>query len=378
MSVDDNPQTDQTESLTSRSRSVVAFFARGISFYIAAGGLLSLGQYFHVEPFQQPISGWLFFCVLVALLWLGLELALSGRIAPIRFWNQKQTLADALLAEVNHMANKRNYEAILRYRGSFGRSLWLDGMPHHRLQLAHLAQVAALHLDDKRSYVEILIDDIGWTHVSLQHYPEASQNILHGLQIARHQQFYYWIAKAHRHLAGIAIEQHNYVEAETQLANAERACGDIQAQNELLEMSAGIQYGKAVLALRTGQHKEALACLVRSEELRKTQGDRSRIVKIHALRGNIAEVSRDLPSAFDAYTAGYGAAEHVARRDEMIRNLRGLTRVSAALGRHEDAVKYKATAAKLEKHSPIPFDLSEQIVIEVLKQQQIKELPNGR
>jgi tetratricopeptide (TPR) repeat protein len=287
-------------------------------------------------------------------LYLMLELALYLRPHPPR----SLSFEEALLERVEEMFRREDYAAIVRYHATFSRMLWFVGSVRELQRLGEKSEDAAARFGDEPTQAAALIDDLGWCMVVLGEYAEAERNIRHGLQVAEQAGDYYLQAKAHRHLAGLAIEcpPRDLVTAEMELETAEAIAQQITDETPRREMLAGVRFARAVLRLFQGRLDEALAMVSEAAGV----ADPGRNVHRHALRGKIYEAKGDYQLAKDNYRRGYEQAKRVRRTDEEIRNLVGLARVLRAEGRHDESAQLQKLADEMLSRTPVAYELSQE------------------
>jgi tetratricopeptide (TPR) repeat protein len=286
-------------------------------------------------------------------LFLMLELALYLRPRPLRSLPFEQ----ALLERVEEMYQRGDYAAIVRYHPTFSRMLWFVGSVHELRRLGVVSEDAAARFGDEATQAAALIDDLGWCMVVLGEYTDAERNIRHGLQVAERAGNHYLQAKAHRHLAGLAIERRPWdlATSETELSAAERIAQRIPDETPRREMLAGIRFALAILRFFQGRFDEALGYVSEAAEA----ADPGRNVHRHALRGKIYEAKGDHQLAKDNYRRGYEQAKQVKRTDEEIRNLLGLARVVRAEGHHDKSTQFQKRADDMLKRTPVAYELTQ-------------------
>ena len=267
-----------------------------------------------------------------------------------------EAVGQALVSELRRLASQGNYETILRYRDTFSRFLWLEGKAKERVRLGEIAEDAAAKLGNKQVRIAALVDDIGWSLMSLGQLAKAQTALLHGLRLAKELREQYWISKAYRHLAGSYLEAKDYGNAWKYLGLASKAAAKILDADARAEMLAGIEYGRAVTAHLTNKLDDALKYIETSDRLRKKLGDASRMVRTYNMKGKIAEAIGDAGLAKDLYRTGLNESLKIRRKDEMIRNHLGLARVYAREGSSKLAQKHALEARKLLTGTPVPFE----------------------
>lgn len=314
-------------------------------------------QYFGIEPFKDNLP---FFVSLVVCVILASELI-------IKYFKEKdeETLdqaelerssPEALAAELEAMAKKGYNEKILRARDAFSRTFMIEQKIPERIVLGSFAESAAIKIGDREKQAAILIDDLGYSYFLDKNMDLAMEKICHGLEVAESIPNYYWIAKAHRHKAAIFIERRNENAADAEINLAFDAANQITNEKDKNEMLGGLLYNEAQKALKHNQPEEALRILEESDIHRKFVGDRSRLVKIYALRGKIYEKLQDYAKAKDCFIQGLDASEKIERLDEVIRNHRGLSRIYDRENNRREADYHRAKAEELSQSIYVPFE----------------------
>ncbi len=340
-------------------RDIIKIAGRFLGVLSAMGALWVIISYFTGEPGKGNADGLWIFVSLGFNIWLLLEFCLYTRRQGQVSADEPPLLADVLIEELQLLAEKGEYETILRYRDSFSRVLYIGGKLQERVAIGLIAEEAAVKLNDKCRQAAILIDDLGWSLVSLHEHKEALKYLRHGQEVAVEIKDYYWIAKAFRHAAGILVEARNYADAYKDLVCAQNAAANISDEKVKKEMIAGIKYGMALTAIYDNRLDDARDHTDSSETLRNEIGDKSRIVKIYSLRGKLEEAQGNTALAKDHYRKGLQESESVGRRDEMIRNCMGLARVSATEGERQKSQQYRKQAKDMLKSTPVPCEIED-------------------
>jgi tetratricopeptide (TPR) repeat protein len=231
--------------------------------------------------------------------------------------------------------------------------LWVEGQLRVRVEIGKRIAEAAAAINDKNTLMGVLIDDLGWTYVALKNHEEARSNITRGMEIADELNAYYWLAKGHRHLAGIAIELRDRERAAAEFKQARKDAERIEPAKTRTEMLAGIDFGEAEFYLNGGETSRALILVKESEERRKQGGDESRIVKVYALRGKIEEAMGQTARATEIFQRGLREARKIGRVDEQIRCLEGLAGIEKD---PEQKRRLEDAANQLKARTPIPYD----------------------
>ncbi len=242
-----------------------------------------------------------------------------------------------LILQARAMMGRGDFAAVLRYHDAFSRFLFVEGHLEERIELGTLVSEAGLRLERTEDRVAALVDDLGWTQVAAGAYAEAEDALRHGLDVAREAGLVYWQAKARRHLGGLSVEQHDYDGALVEYRAAQELSNGIPDEIRRVEFQAGIEHDLSTLSYLSQDLDAAQKHLEESVRLRAIINDPSRVVRAHALRGKILEARGKYGLAREEYELGIQRAVQVNRRDEQVRNLRGLARLSRRAGRISEA-----------------------------------------
>lgn len=305
---------------------------------------------FNLDPFPVTVPGIALFATSILAAYFCIEfvrvLLHAGDVKPADLMSAFVRHLDLLLKEDKH-------EAVVRYHAALSRLLWVEGQLRVRVEIGKRIVRAAAAIGDKTTLAGVLIDDLGWTYVALDEHEEARNNISRGIEIADEVNAYYWSAKGHRHLAGIAVELGDNGTAANEFAIARKIADTIEAPKTREEMLAGIEYGEAVFYLRVGQLGVALKLAEASEKRRREIGDESRLVRVYALRGEVEERMGQRVKAAEYFQRGLRAAKKIGRLDEEIRCLQGLARIERDPERKREL---EGAASQLKAETPIPYD----------------------
>lgn len=270
----------------------------------------------------------------------------------------------ALISYIKDLSSRHSVRHVMRLHSALSRYLWVEGLLNARVALGEAAEAAASELNDQEGQLSALVDDLGWTLVAKKEYQKATEKIEFGKHLAQRWSRPYWIAKAHRHLAGIAVILRKFEDADSHLRDAENAlAGMSENDTEKQAMLAGVEYARAINDLMRGQYDAALQHIEKSDELRLEGGDPTRIVRSFALRGKILLAKNDLISIGEAknqFRQGLARATDLGRRDEIIRNHNGLARI-AVLEKDEETAKYhRKRSQELSRDTPVPYEIEDE------------------
>jgi len=326
--------------------------ARAFAICMGSWGVVEMLGNWSIKPF----AGNFFAFALTVLL---IIVATEFIIYHFRVEKSNGNLIDAITDEAEKMLEEGRNEEILRRRSNFSRSLWVEGKPNERIKLGEIAKEAAIRLGDIKAQTEILIDDLGWTLVSVQKYKEAKEYLAHGLICAISINDNYLAAKAKRHLAGISLEGKDFTTAKALMQEAEIFANKIDTEKKKNEMLAGIYYGLSVIFLQEKNSQQALTYAEETEKLRQLVGDQTRFVKIYSLKGTIYEALGNKNLAEENFIKGLEISSKIGRTDEVIRNHLGLARIAKAKNDEKKYTLHLVKAGELLKKTPVPFKIDE-------------------
>lgn len=340
------------EKLKHLLRRLNVFPARALSIFLATWGVIEALNYWSIKPFED---NFLAFILLVFLIITIVEFS----IYYLNSSSARGILVEALIEEAGLMLAEKRYGEILRRREMFSRSLWIEGKPTERIRLGEIAKEAAIRTNDIRAKTEILIDDLGWTLVSVERFAEADEYLRHGLDSAISINDCYLAAKANRHLGGIHLEAKDFATAKARMQSAEAFAKNIESEPKRNEMLAGIYYGMAVIALHEHDLETAAKYADKTEGLRLAVGDSTRYVKVFSLKGSIHEAWGQRNLAEENFLKGLEVSLNIGRRDEIIRNRLGLARIAKSRNDESKYLEHFNSAQTLLKTTPIPFKIDE-------------------
>jgi len=321
-------------------------------------GFIEAASEFGWKPFEDMGISALPWLILLSLyIGIFIHVIYESRVANDGILPPKGEMAEALLNQLRSYAESRDYASAIRFGAALSRPLWLSGEYRARIEVGQIVENAAATLGNERAQAVALIDDVGWTYVALRQFDEAEKNVEHGKQIALRISDYYLVAKAIRHLSGIAIEKKRFVEAVELLKEAAAEAEKIEDKQDKQEMTAGMEYGLSIAYWMKGELKEARKHCIRAKEMYEEMGDDDRIAKTFAQLGKIGETSGDLEFAKDIYRKGLRFAEEVNRKDEIIRNHLGLARIFSREGKNKQVESHLSIARELSKSTPIVFEV---------------------
>ena len=268
-------------------------------------------------------------------------------------------IVDVMIQQLRLMSKNGEFQRVVRFGNALSRPLWLEGERKARIQVGKIVAKAAplAPKSDKRALVIALIDDIGWTYATLREFNEAKESIDRGLEVAaKSPTDHYLMAKALRHKGGIAVQQHEFDIALKYLDEAAKTASLIKEALLREEMIAGIEHGFSEAYKGKHDFQKAEDYCISAKRKFESLGDEERVAKTFAVRGNILEhLGRD-SEARNSYAEGLECARQVGRRDEIVRNLRGLARIMMDRGRFGEAKECLEEAAVLSQGLPIAFE----------------------
>lgn len=282
----------------------------------------------------------------------------SERETPTAFEKEKveseKETPIALFNYVRAFTKSGDYSTLIRFGVALSRPLWLQGEYKARIAIGQIVEDAAARIDNKKAQATALIDDLGWTYVALKQFEEAEKNIQHGKGIASEISNHYLVARALRHLAGMAIERNaldNAIDFCNQAIKEAEKIPDVEDKEEMI---AGIEYAFSVIFwMKNDLIIAKNYCLSARAKFEKLE-DNERLAKTFSLLGKIGEKDGDLENAKDIYRRGLQFAEQMNIRDEIIRNHLGLARILLRQG--QKATEHLNIAKNLSQSTPIVFE----------------------
>jgi hypothetical protein len=265
----------------------------------------------------------------------------------------------SLIDEIFEADKKEQYEKVIQIGANICRTLYIEG--HHKLRhdIGKLIQEAAVKTQNRDVEIEAYIDWIGWSLVLMRAVDnsKAIEYIDHGIALAKDSpENHFWIAKGIRHLGAIKLIAHEYGNAEAKFTEALTFADCISNDKQKKEMIAGINFDLALIKLKLNDTDAATRFSNESRALREEVGDKSRICRMFALEGKIAEAKNDKILAKKFFTQGLEYARKQNRKDEVIRNHIGLARIL----RDDDTKKAKEhyeLAKNLLNDTDTPVDI---------------------
>lgn len=276
---------------------------------------------------------------------------------PVTVVPQPTDPYDAIVDYAAGLNHQNHFGHFFRVYDAFSRHLWLEGRLETRVKLGKCAEEAAARAGDDARLIQVLIDDLGWTNVALRRYDAAKDAIRRGVEKANALGLSFWAAKGLRHLAGIATLEHNHDESLKLLAESEGIAAALSDSGKRAEMLTGIEYAKATTLLRQRKPSEALASIERFSTLVSQSGDKTRHVRVFAIKGQAYLLANKWSDAKEAFIKGLKAAEEMGRADEVIRNHRGLAECYRHFSDNDQMARHVAKAEKLESETPVPFEI---------------------
>jgi len=240
----------------------------------------------------------------------------------------RKLMVDSLKQELRNFLSRKEFNDVERFGGAISRVLWLCGEYKSRVELGKMVFEAATHLNHHNTRAKVLIDDIGWTYITLDKKDLAIQNISKGIELAQDNALWKLVVKGHRHLAGIhmlntAVEK-NRTEALRNLGLASNTIEKINGPQIVGEMSAGIEYAYSEYYYQTGDHPQALTRCKKARSDYNKSNDSEREVKTFSQMGKIFLAEREYENAKHEFMIGLGKAESTGRYEEIIKNHMGL------------------------------------------------------
>ncbi|MFA4910673.1 MAG: tetratricopeptide repeat protein [Desulfobacteria bacterium] len=272
-----------------------------------------------------------------AIIKVGVEISFPDyETIPQETINKEDAVADAVIYQIEDYIKKDQMQSAIRLGLNISRPLWVDGAYEQRIRLGELMFKAASSTKQKDVQAQALIDDTGWTYVALKNHEEAKKNISHGLRIAEEIKNFYLMAKAQRHLGGIATQQNKFQDAENWLQSARNSAEQITDEIDRKEMLSGILYGLSELYMKNNKLSEAEETCKQSQNGFGELKDRERVAKTHSRLGQIYLLQGKSIEALSIFCEGLDVAKQANRKDEIVRNLIGIAKVYLKDGKVQD------------------------------------------
>lgn len=240
-------------------------------------------------------------------------------------------LSDVLITTIekslrNALAHK-DYNEVIRMGAVLSRSLWLSGRYHARVKIGELVEEASALVGKKKEQAQALIDDLGWTNVVLGNYEEAKRNILHGNEIAKSEGHGYLHSKGLRHLGGIAKRQKSYDDANRCYDEALKVARSLSDPKESKEMIAGIEYALGSLKIDQRDLPDAEKHINTALDMYRELKDVERTIKTISLNADLHLENGEIQKAKDMFREGLKLSRENDRKDQIVFNLRGLSKI---------------------------------------------------
>jgi len=249
---------------------------------------------------------------------------------------EDSAVTHALISQIEDEISQENYNSAIRLGQAFSRPLWLDGNYHDRIRLGEIMFEVGASTNNKNIQIQALIDDMGWTNVVLNKLKEAKKNIEFGIEIAKEIDDYYMIAKGNRHLSDINITLTKYEKAESNLQEAERYVEKIIDPIRREEMIAGLRYGYTVLYLAMKRLDEAEKTCKEARKKWEKINDLERACKTYSQLGKILVLKGNDMEALSIFYKGLDLSRTANRKDEIIKNLLGISKIQIKKGNVKD------------------------------------------
>lgn len=200
------------------------------------------------------------------------------------------------------------------------RYLWLSGQLDLRIKLGNMVEKAAFEIKNFELRSKVLIDDLGWTTYCLGNTSVAQCYIEDGIRLAKEVCAYYTVAKGHRHLASIARQSGDLLNAEKKLSEAKKYANMINDSNEKKEILNGLLVSEGKLFYEKGDYANSIEKYTKALQAYKDTLDSNREVKVYALLGNAYRKNMMLDKAIMFYQNGLMQAYNIGRYDEISTN----------------------------------------------------------
>lgn len=261
--------------------------------------------------------------------------------------NESET---SLLEELRKAYTERNWEEVITIGSPLSRPLWLTGRYQLRLQIGHLVEGAAAFSGRFEVQASALIDDLGWTSISLRRYNEGINHLLHGIKVAEDHRLSGLVCRAYRHLAGAYLKLGNIEQATKFTNKSAEWLEKVSNETEKAQLEAGLVYLRARELQIKGNFQEALPALISAQEMFVRLSDNDRANKVYGPIGQAYLELGNLSSAKDTFRRGLETAHLSARRDSELENLIGLAEIGQRTGNLAEAKKLFSEASIIALH----------------------------
>lgn len=256
----------------------------------------------------------------------------------------------SLLEELRQAYAERNWEEVITIGSPLSRPLWVTGRYQLRLQIGHLVEGAAAFSGRFEAQASALIDDLGWTSISLRRYNEGINHLLHGIKVAEDHNLYSLACRANRHLSGAYLKLGNIEQARKFSNKSAEWLEKVGNEKEKAELEAGLVYLRARELQIKGNTQEALTALISAQEMFVRLSDNDRANKVYGPIGQAYLELGNLSSAKDTFRRGLETARLSARRDSELENLIGLGEIAQRTGNTSEARKLFNEASIIALH----------------------------
>jgi len=231
-----------------------------------------------------------------------------------------RTLEFNLVRQIRNAYAAKRWKEVCRLGAVISRSLWLSGHAPLRYELGLYVENAAAYSGNRPLRAITLIDDLGYTALSLGQVMLGKKHIDDGIRLATECGDYYVIAKGYRHLASLHRQEGDLDSADHHLQNAREAANRITDSEQHQEIVATLQTSTAKLFMERGQWSEAISLLFDALKMFQSSGDVEREIKVYAQLARCSEHLGDLLEAERLYVIGRTMAREAGRFDEYRRN----------------------------------------------------------
>jgi tetratricopeptide (TPR) repeat protein len=269
------------------------------------------------------------------------------------FQKYEKLLRKELIALFGVFDSQQEYEIIVKVGPQINEYLWHKGFYTALIPLARIVEKAAGRLNRPDIQAKMLIEHIGWILACFGKQQQAIEEINTGIEIAKLYNNTFMQTKGLRHLAAIDyIYTHETNKAIEKLTEAKDTAERIEDANQRNEALAPICYGLAKVYLDKADLSKATEFNNLAEKYYSQSDNPQRATKLWAQKGEIEEKQGNRHKARALYNKGLILAQQNERRDDEIKNLRGLARVST---NDTDKQKYDQEATELEKTTQLLF-----------------------
>ncbi len=265
----------------------------------------------------------------------------------------KKVLKKTLIKLFKALRDQDENDFIINIGPQINEYLWHNGFYGILEKMGRIIEKAAVEEFRLDIQARMLIEHIGWILACKGQIEEAKDKINEGMAAAKINNDLPMQIKGLRHLAAIYyFYEKDKRKALKTFKDAFKLTNCIEDTNKKNESIAPLYYGMSKIYIDDGKFKEARKYNKEAEKCYALIGNKKRGVKIFNQKGEIEEKEGNKQKAIIYYKQGLEYARKYGRKDDIIKNLLGLSRV---VSDDREKAEYKKEAETLEKDVPLLF-----------------------